>query len=121
VPNSHYYDRACGQVVKRLPSNPIKKAGSNSGRQQRHKDQQRGVYPRPGLPISREGREPLWISAYQESYYQPKAEGRPMLGNEPRVTISVTVDRQLLEQADLLGINRSAALEVGLKQQINTP
>jgi hypothetical protein len=113
MPSSHHYD------LKRLPRNPIKKAGSDAGRQQRKTDRQRGVYPREGLPISRKDREALWISAYQEAYYQPKATGHPMRGDMPRVQISVMVDRALLEQADLAGINRSEAIAVGLRLMLN--
>lgn len=120
-PNTHYYDRDLGEVVKRLPQHPDKISGSNAGRKQRNKDQERKVYPRTGLPISRDRRSDYWITAYQSAYYQPKSLGRPMLGNEPVVTISVTCDRQIVEDLGLADISRSAALTYGARSMLQTP
>jgi hypothetical protein len=116
--NTHYYDRVSGEVMKRLPQDPDKVAGANAGRKQRNKDRQRNTYPRPGLPISRNGRSDYWIAAYQGAYYQPKSTGRPMLGDEPVVTISVTCDRQIVTELERAGISRSEAFACGAKHLI---
>jgi hypothetical protein len=111
--NSHYYDKDSGRVIERPPVNPDAKAGSSAGRKQRNKDEDRKVYPRPGLPISREGRSKVWVEHYQRGYYQAKSTGRPMLGDEPVITISVTCDRRLVERLDLSGISRADAFACG--------
>ncbi len=111
--NSHYYDKDSGRVIKRPPIDPEAKAGRSAGRKQRNKDQQRDVYPRLGLPVSREGRSKAWVEYYQRGYYQAKSTGRPMLGDEPVITISVSCDRRLIEQLDFSGISRADAFAYG--------
>lgn len=112
---SHYYDRTIGSVIKRPEKNPVKERGRKSGYKQRQKDQDKRVYPREGLPISRIDREQDWIDGYQLAYYQDAAAvGRPAWGEAQRVQTSVTLDRALLETADLAGINRSQACDLGL-------
>lgn len=118
MPNSHYYSRTKGQVVPRPPQNPEAKAGADAGRKQRKKDQQTGIYPRGGLPISREGRSDLWISKYQGAYYQPKSRGGQMLGNEPKVQACIRVDRELLGKAKSAGLNLSALVEAAIAQAL---
>ena len=115
MPKSHYYDRETGHVIKRLPQNPEKKRGSTSGRKQRNTDKTRGVYPRGGLPISREGRSEVWIKAYQGAYYQTVSMGRPMLGDSPKVTISVTASRSVIDAVDGSPHSRSECFEAGAK------
>lgn len=111
---THYYDRERGEVVKRPPINPDYKAGSNSGRKQRRTDISRNLYPREGLPISRE-RGDVWVRAYQSAYYQTKSQGRPMLGDAPRVTVMVSVDRETLAEIDRLGVSRSDVFAAGAR------
>jgi hypothetical protein len=113
MPSTHYYDRKAGAVIKRPPPNPEHKAGSASGRKQRQKDQLRGVYPRSGLPISREDRSDCWIRAYQSAYYQTTSLGNPNLGDRAETTISLSVDRELLEAIDSAGISRSSVFTAG--------
>jgi len=113
--NTHYYDRGRGEVVKRPPRNEQKEKGRSAGRKQRNNDKRQGSYPREGLPISRQGRDPDWVIGYQVGYYQPSTSGGQMLGNEPKVMVSVRVDRRLLEQAIEAGINRTKAMEAGLR------
>jgi hypothetical protein len=117
--NSHYYSREHGHVIKRGQRNPERKSGSDSGRKQRQRDQAAGTYPRPGLPIARQDKSVLWIEGYQESYYQPKASGGQMLGDEPRVSINITIDRTLLETIDSQDMPRSQVVEAALKRFIN--
>ncbi|NJM74881.1 MAG: hypothetical protein HC852_02815 [Acaryochloridaceae cyanobacterium RU_4_10] len=122
--NSHYYSKTEGRVIERPLVDPQAKAGSSAGRKQRNKDREREVYPRQGLPISRKGRSNVWIEHYQRGYYQAKTTGRPMLGDEPVITISVSCDRRLLEELDLAGIGRSDAFVRGanvLLDQIKPP
>jgi hypothetical protein len=72
-------------------------------------------YPRDGLPISRIDRLPKWIAAYQSAYYQTKATGKPMLGSEPRVTISVSTDQELVDMIEVAGLTRSQCFEHGAR------
>ena len=112
--NSHYYDEKSGRVIKRPPIDPEAKAGRSAGLKQRTKDQA-SSYPRPGLPISREGRSKIWVEHYQRGYYQSRSTGQPMLGDEPITKIFVQCDRQLIEQLDLAGISRADAFACGAK------
>lgn len=116
--NSHYYDRLVGAVVKRPNDNPYIVSGRNAGRKQRKKDKDALLYPRPGLPISRDGRDRDWIEGYQRGYYQDLKDGRPLLLDAKRVKISVTADRGVLDAADAAGVSRSEAIDLGLKQLI---
>lgn len=113
--SSHYYSRSQGTVVERPPQNPCVEAGRNAGRKQRNKDKKLGTYPRPGLPISRRNRDPDWVEGYRRGYYQDLRVGRPALLESKRVTISVTVNRDLLGAADGQGISRSKAIDKGLQ------
>lgn len=112
--NSHYYDRTLGIVVKRPLANPEKAAGYDAGRKHRRRDQKAGTYPREGLPISRDSRSALWIESYQQGYYQHRTVGRPNLGDETKVTISVCLDREIVEAIDSKRgdqLSRSALIE----------
>lgn len=74
--------------------NDDKKTGNDAGRKQRQRDQDRGCYPRSGLPIGRTGRSDEFIAAWQAAYYQPSL-GNPNLGDGPAM---VPVDRDLYER-----------------------
>jgi hypothetical protein len=90
--------------------------GAASGERQRLRDQEAGVYPRSDRPIGRGNPSPEWIEAYQEAYKNaPKAVGRPMIGDEPRVTISVIADRGLVDAVRAAGIPRADCFEVGAR------
>jgi hypothetical protein len=104
----------------RPPENPEYKTGLNSGRKQRQKDQKADTYPRDGLPISRINRSSKWISAYQTAYYQAKATGKPMMGNELRITISVSTDRELVDAIEVAGLTRSQCFEHGARSLLET-
>lgn len=96
--------------------NPDRLTGRNAGRKQRKKDQQRGTYPRDGLPLGRTDRHPQYIEGYQSGYYQQHSgPGRPMRGNEPKITISVSVDRALWQTVVDHGVTPSTAAELGLQ------
>jgi hypothetical protein len=62
-----------------------------------------------GNPHSQE-----WIEWMRKGYYGDRA-GRPTQGEEPRVKVTCTIDRELRDKAIELGISRSQALEAGLK------
>lgn len=109
MPNSHYYSKSTGQVIKRPAQNPEIEAGRKAGYKQRRKDKADRVYPREGLPISRESRDSDWIEGYQRGYYQSH---KRLESN--RVQTSVTLDRALLEAVDTKGLNRSRCCDLGL-------
>lgn len=109
--SNHYYDPNKGRVVKRPPANPEYKRGSNAGRKQRLKDTANGIYPRQGMPITSQGA--VYDAAYQGSYYQRASLGRPMLGDSPRVTLSVTVDKTVANKLDALPVGRGECLALG--------
>jgi hypothetical protein len=113
--NTHYYSLSEGRVIKRPNQNPQIEAGRDAGRKQRKKDEKANIYPREGLPISREGRDLDWIEGYRRGYYQTLKQGRPELLEAKRVQISVTADRALLEAADKARISRSDAIDIGLQ------
>lgn len=96
--------------------NPDRHVGRNAGRKQRKKDQDRGAYPRLGLPMDRTDRHEQYILGYQSGYYQHRSRpGQPMHGNEPKITISVSVDRALWQLIINRGIKPSTAAELGLQ------
>jgi hypothetical protein len=88
-------------------------AGLNSGRKQRQKDKASGLYPRPSLPINRsKGDE--WTKSYQHSYYTPNPVQRMPEGEIAKVSITVRVDADLIEDVRSAKINISRACQKGL-------
>ncbi len=108
---THYYSRTQGKVVERV-NNPTWQAGSKAGYRQRRKDQTADCYPREGLPLA-EDKPDDWVRGYQASYYQHRSVGAPMLGDTPKVQITVRVDRSINSAAQ--EINKSQWAELGLR------
>ena len=100
----------------RPTENPDRLTGRNAGRKQRKKDQERGTYPREDLPLGRTDRPIQYISGYQSGYYQQHSRpGQPNHGTEPKITISVSVDRALWQTVVDHGVKPSTAAELGLQ------
>ena len=100
----------------RPTENPDRLTGRNAGRKQRKKDQERGTYPREDLPLGRTDRPIQYISGYQSGYYQQHSRpGQPNHGTEPKITISVSVNRTLWQTVVDHGVKPSTAAELGLQ------
>lgn len=101
--NSHYYSRSSGRVIRRPDADAEGKLGGKVGHKHRKRDQDRGNYPAPGLPVRRLDKSAAWVAGYIKSYYQPHLGGEDLSDRDPVIAI----DRALLEQIDLMAECRS--------------